>query len=197
MESRRRQAVQESLNLTTQKETEQIQKSIQEEQQRIRDKEERRRVLEEDDSYVLVRGIATLMDKWFLDPIIGFFIPAFGDALTSVMTLPYIYVSLFKIKSIPLTLAIIYNALMDALIGSIPFFIGDVLDALHRSYKKSYALIVGFVEDDKNVIREVNGKALKCFIFIIIFCIAIYFLVSWTISLVNTVWEFLASLIAS
>lgn len=196
MESRRRQEVQESLNLTTQKEAERMQKSIQEEQQRMRKKENRRRVLEEDSSYRTVKWISIAMDKWCLDPFIGFFIPGFGDILTSVMAVPFIYVALVKIKSIPLTLAIIYNMMMDALLGAIPFFIGDILDVLNRSYKKSYAMIVGFVEDDKNVIKEVNSKAFKTFILIILICFIIYWLINWTISLVTFVWDYISSLFA-
>ena len=80
-------------------------------------------------SYRLMVGAAKYMDKWFLDPILGFILPVgIGDALTSVFAFPFIYYSLCVVKSIPLTLAVIYNILMDVLIGAIPFYIGDVLD---------------------------------------------------------------------
>ena len=71
-------------------------------------KEEKLRELQESDSYKLISFITTLADKYFLDPIIGLF-PVVGDFITSVVGLPFIYVTLVKIGSIPLTLAVIFN----------------------------------------------------------------------------------------
>lgn len=194
MESRRRQEAGEDVrNLTTSKEMERINNSMDKERQRIEKKEARRAVLEKDGSYRTVKWISVAMDNFMLDPIIGFFVPGFGDVLTSVMTLPFIYVSLFKIKSIPLTLAVIYNMLIDAILGAIPFFIGDIIDVFNRSYKKSYRLIVGFIEDDKEIIKEVNRKALTTAVLIVVFCFIIYWLVSLVISLTTSVWEFISS----
>lgn len=194
MESARRRVAQEDLGLTTSKEQERIDLAIEKEEARRRKKEQKRQELETDSSYRMVKGIATVMDKFFLDPIIGFFLPAFGDILTSVMTLPYIMVALFKVRSIPLTLAIIYNMLVDMLIGLIPFWIGDILDAFNRSYVKNYRLIVGFVEDDKEVIHEVNRKAVFTGICILVFCLLIYWLTKLVIYLTTSVWEWIQGL---
>ena len=163
----------------------------QEEQQSAHEKEERRKVLEQDWSYRMLKWIATAMDKWYIDPIIGFLAPGLGDIFMSVMIVPFIYVTLCKVKSIPLTLAIIFNTLMDALIGIIPL-LGDVYDVLNRSYKQNYAMIVGFVEGDKRITRRVNGKAVEFLIFIVALCFIIVSLVSWIIS----VWEYMLSLFA-
>lgn len=194
MESARRREAQEDLGLTTSEEQERIDHAIEKEEARRRKKEQKRQALETDSSYRMVKGIATVMDKYFLDPIIGFFLPAFGDILTSVMTLPYIMVALFKVRSIPLTLAIIYNMLVDMLIGLIPFWIGDILDAFNRSYVKNYRLIVGFVEDDKEVIHEVNRKAVFTGICILVFCLLIYWLTKLVIYLTTSVWEWIQGL---
>ena len=86
-------------------------------------------------------------------------------------------------RSIPLTLAVICNVLKDALLGSIPFFIGDIIDVFNRSYVANLRLITGYVNDDKAVIHEVNRKATWSAIFIIILCVLIYFIVKWTIAL--------------
>lgn len=194
MESARRREAQEDLGLTTSEEQERIDHAIEKEEARRRRKEQKRQALETDSSYRMVKGIATVMDKYFLDPIIGFFLPAFGDILTSVMTLPYIMVALFKVRSIPLTLAIIYNMLVDMLIGLIPFWIGDILDAFNRSYVKNYRLIVGFVEDDKEVIHEVNRKAVFTGICILVFCLLIYWLTKLVIYVTTSVWEWIQGL---
>lgn len=194
MESARRREAQEDLGLTTSEEQERIDHAIEKEETRRRKKEQKRQELETDSSYRMVKGIATVMDKFFLDPIIGFFLPAVGDILTSVMTLPSIMVALFKVRSIPLTLAIIYNMLVDMLLGLIPFWIGDILDAFNRSYMKNYKLIVGFVEDDKEVIHEVNRKAVFTGICILVFCLLIYWLTKLVIYVTTSVWEWIQGL---
>ena len=163
----------------------------QEDRQHTLEKEERRKVLEQDWSYRMMKWIATAMDKWFIDPVIGFLAPGLGDIFTSVMTVPFIYVALCKVKSIPLTLAIIYNTLMDVLIGIIPL-LGDVFDFFNRSYKQNYAMIVGFVEGDKRITRKVNGKAVELLIHILIIGFIIFCLANWIIS----AWQYVLSLFA-
>lgn len=79
-------------------------------------------------SYRLSGQIAKWMDRYYLDAVAGLLFEGIGDILTQLLTLPYIYVSAVKIKSLPLTLAVIYNALCDLAIGLVPFYIGNVLD---------------------------------------------------------------------
>ena len=122
------------------------------------------------------------MDKYYLDPILGAFIPGLGDILTVICTIPFIITSIFKIRSIPLTLSIIYNALVDIAIGIVPV-IGDVFDAFYKSYKASYLDIVGFIDGDQTVIDEINKKALKICVFITLLCIAIRLLSGLVIGL--------------
>ena len=137
-------------------------------------------------SYRLMVGTAKYMDKWFLDPILGFILPAgIGDALSSVFAFPFIYYSLCVVKSIPLTLAVIYNILKDVLIGAIPFYIGDVLDVFKRSYVENLRLVTGYIEDDKEIINKVNKKAFWTAVFIIVLCWLIYVVISWAIRLEN------------
>ncbi len=125
-----------------------------------------------DSEFKLLKGIYTVMDKFFLDPIIGFIIPGGGDIITSVMTVPFIFTAVFKLRSVPLTLSVIYNALIDGLLGLFPV-IGDFVDVCYRSYKKSYYQIVGYVEDDEETLSEINGNALKTCILITVLCVVI------------------------
>ena len=137
-------------------------------------------------SYRLMVGTAKYMDKWFLDPILGFILPVgIGDALTSVFAFPFIYYSLCVVKSIPLTLAVIFNILMDVLIGAIPFYIGDILDVFKRSYVENLKLITGYIEDDKEIINKVNEKAFWTAVVIAVLCWLIYVVISWAIRLGN------------
>ena len=139
--------------------------------------------IQNDYIYSMLSTITNFMDKRFLDPVLGFVFPAFGDTLMSVMVLPYLYFSIFRIKSLPLTLAIILNTLMDILVGIIPYGIGDIFDIFHRSYVKNFKLIDGFIHNDKKVIREVNRKAWITGILIVLLCVAIFFLLKVAISI--------------
>ena len=158
---------------------------------------ERRQSMEACPSYRLVRGIATVMDGYFLDPVIGFALPGgIGDALAALFTIPSYYVAIFKLKSLPLVLAITFNTLVDVVLGAIPFFVGDLLDVFVHSYRKNYALIVGYVEDDKKVISSVRKKAFWMFLGIVLFSYLSYKLVSLAIGWLGALWTWLMSLFA-
>ena len=86
------------------------------------------------------------------------------------------YYSLFILRSIPLTLAIIANTLKDVVIGMIPFLIGDILDVFKKSYIENLDLINGYINDDKKIISEINRKAILSGIVIIVLFIIIYFI---------------------
>jgi len=137
-------------------------------------REARRLRVERAHSYRFIRNIAKWMDRYYLDPILGF-IPA-GDLVSGSLVLPYLYVAFFKVQSIPLTLAVLCNVLMDVAMGLIPFWIGDVLDFFHKSYRKNYELIVGFVEGDEEMIKRVNKRAIWMVVLLILLCVLIYFL---------------------
>lgn len=177
MESNRRRQAVEELGLEDRKEQASINRSLLKETERKEAKLAKKLNLEDIADYKLLRNIARIMDTYYLDPIIGLF-PVVGDTITAAFALPFIYVSASKIKSFSLTLAIIYNVMLDAFVGMIPFYIGNVLDIFIKSHKKNFKLIVGFVEDDKDIIREVNRKAVKSAIGILIFIGLIYLLIT-------------------
>lgn len=149
---------------------------------------------ENDPLYRLIRTIKNVMDRYYLDPLIGLFLPTAGDIFSSAMMLPFLTVSLFKIKSLPLTLAILYNMLIDMMLGIIPLWIGDLLDIFNRSYSKNYRLIVGFVEGDQEVIQEVNRKALLTAVGVLVLCFIIYWLTKTVIYLTSELWEWVQGL---
>ena len=189
MESSRRQQAQENLGINTEKQFAQHENALAKEQARQAKKEAKRQKMMNKSSYKILRTIAKSMDKYFLDPIIGFFFPGTGDILSSALALPYIYYSLFVVKSMPLTLAVINNTMVDVLIGAIPL-IGDFLDIFKRSYIDNLKLITGYIEDDKEIIDEVRRKAIWSAVSIIIICVLIYLAVYLTKSLVNWVSSF-------
>ncbi len=145
-------------------------------------------------SYRLAERIAKWMDRYYLDAVLGLLLEGVGDFLTQLLTLPYIYVSAVKIRSLPLTLAVIYNALRDLAIGLIPFYVGDVLDVFNKSYIRNFKLIAGFVDGDRSVISEVNRKAVRMGVLIVALCVLIYFLVLLTIKVTTWLWGLIAGL---
>ena len=186
LQSNRRRQAQRELGLTDEHEQAQIEHAMRQEEERRQRKEMRRMEIEESTSYKATQSISKYMDKYFLDPILGFFLPGVGDTLTSVLVVPFIYVSAVKIRSLPLTLAVIFNVLRDVAIGLIPMWIGDILDCVNRGYLQNTRLIVGFVEDDKEVIEKVNKKAGWMGVMIVVFCIIIYLL--WKLAVTVAGW---------
>lgn len=184
MANNRRNDAMTELGFANEKEENVVSEAINKEELRRKRKEEKLRELQESDSYQLIEFITTLCDKYFLDPIIGLF-PVVGDFITSVVGLPFIYVTLVKVRSIPLTLAVIYNYLIDMLLGCIPFWIGDIIDFFNRAHIKNMKLITHYVQDDKATVNEVNSKALRTAFLIVILSIVIYY----TIKLVSGVLE--------
>lgn len=183
MANSRRQQAQADMGMNFEREDRQRETALAKEQERQAEKEAKRDALMATTSYRIMDKTAKYMDKYFLDPIIGLIPGGVGDVLSSFLAIPFIYFALVQVKSIPLTLAVICNVLKDALLGSIPFFIGDIIDVFNRSYVANLRLITGYVNDDKAVIHEVNRKATWSAIFIVILCVLIYFIVKWAIEL--------------
>ena len=150
---------------------------------------EKQNIIRNSVSYKLVHAIALWMDRRLLDPLIGLVLPGFGDALTSVFAVPYLYLSIVKLKSIPLTLAIICNILLDVLIGIIPY-IGVVGDVFKRAFTRNAALIKGYVEGDRAIMQEIDRKAMGMAFLIVILCGLIYAMVLAAVKIVEWIGSF-------
>lgn len=180
----RRQQAEIDLGVNDQKEQTKMNIALQKEQCRQSKKIEKRVALEYSASYLLVQKTAKVMDKYCLDPLMGLIPGGVGDYISSVCVLPFIYVSLFKVRSLPLTLAVIFNVLVDMLLGIIPF-LGIFIDFVNRCYIKNMRLITGYVEDDRETIRSVNKKAFWMFLGICLICYLIYLAVKIVVMFTN------------
>lgn len=145
---------------------------------------EKQEIIRNSVSYKLVHAIALWMDRRLLDPLIGLVLPGFGDALTSDLAVPYLYLSIVKLKSIPLTLAIVCNILLDVLIGIIPY-IGVVGDVFKRAFTRNAAMIKGYVEGDRAIMQEIDRKAVGMAFLIVILCGLIYAMVLAAVKIVE------------
>lgn len=142
--------------------------------------------------YRAMTFLTRYMDRYYIDALIGI-IPGWGDTITVLSAVPFVYFSLCVIKSVPLTLAILNNSLRDVLLGMIPFFVGDVIDIFYRSNTKNMAMVQGFVDGDEVIIKEVNRRAWESAIVLIILVLLII-LMLWAIISFGS---YLVSLVAS
>lgn len=135
---------------------------------------ERKKRLAESRLYLCMQKISTYLDRYYLDAITGLVPGGIGDAATALFSLIHVYFALFRLRSVPLTLAILNNTLRDVLLGLIPFYVGDVLDFFHRANSRNMALIDGFLNDDQAIIHKINRKALQSLAMVIAFVLAIF-----------------------
>ena len=149
----------------------------------------RRQQLMDNSLYQTMQTLTRYMDRYYLDALIGL-VPGWGDVIAVASVLPFIYFSARIIKSIPLTLAVINNGLRDVLLGMIPFFIGDIIDAFHRANVQNMRMVQGFVDGDPAIIREVNRRAVQSAIVMIVLLILIALLLWVLIALGEWIFSF-------
>ena len=144
-------------------------------------RELRRKRLMDNKAYQTMGILTRYLDRYYLDALIGV-IPGWGDALALLCVVPFVYFSLHIIKSIPLTLAVLNNALRDVLMGMIPFFVGDIIDFFHRANIQNMEMIQGFVDGDEAIIKQVNQRAWQSAIVLIILLLLIALMIWLLIS---------------
>lgn len=152
----------------------------------------RRQRLMNNKVYQSMRMATRYMDRYYLDAIIGV-VPGWGDAISVLSALPFVYFSASVIKSVPLTLAVINNALRDVLLGMIPFFVGDIIDFFHRANIRNMEMIQGFVDGDEAVIKRVNQRAWQSAVVLVVLLLLIA-LMAWALFSFGS---YLYSLVAS
>lgn len=156
---------------------------------------QRRARLMDNQVYQSMQSFTRYMDRFYLDAVIGL-IPGWGDAVALLCVVPFVYFSMCIIKSIPLTLAVLNNALRDVLLGMIPFFIGDVIDIFHRANMKNMAMIQGFIDGDEAIIKQVNRRALQSAIVLVVLLLLIALMVWALISFGSYLYSVIASVFA-
>ena len=154
---------------------------------------QRRQRLMDNKAYQTMEGLTRYMDRYYLDALIGV-IPGWGDAIALICVVPFVYFSARVIKSIPLTLAVLNNALRDVLLGMIPFFIGDIIDIFHRANMKNMAMIQGFIDGDDAIIKQVNRRALQSAIVLLVLLLLIALMIWALISFGSYLYSLITSI---
>ena len=99
--------------------------------------------------YRATQAVTLWMDRYNVDGVAGLVPGGVGDIVSAGFAVVHVYFSAFRLRSIPLTLAILNNTLRDIFLGMLPFFVGDVIDFFHKANKRNMALIDGFINDDE------------------------------------------------
>ena len=133
-----------------------------------------------------MRKITLYMDQYYLDGVVGLVPGGLGDLTASLFALVHVYFCLFRLRSIPLTLAVLNNVMRDVLMGLIPFFIGDIIDFLHKSHKKNMQLIEGYLDDDPVIIKELHRKAWQSAVMLVVLAAAIVGMIWFLVWLTKT-----------
>lgn len=150
-------------------------------------KQIRKEVLRNSKLYHHIKKVTQLADGYYLDFVIGLIPGGFGDILGGLFSLSHVYFGLFKLRSIPLTLALLNNMLRDVFLGMLPFYVGDAIDFFYKSNKKNMALIDGFLNDDKEIIHQVNKKAIQAAIVFFLLIAGIMLLLGLLVLLANKI----------
>ena len=95
-------------------------------------------MLRSSDLYRRMHRVTKFADDYYLDAVIGLIPGGIGDIIGGLFSLMHVYFGLIKLRSVPLTLALLNNMLRDILLGLLPFYVGDVIDFLHKANKKTF-----------------------------------------------------------
>ena len=153
---------------------------------------QRRKRLMDNRAYQTMQGLTRYMDRYYLDALIGV-IPGWGDAIALASAVPFVYFSARVIRSVPLTLAVLNNALRDVLMGMIPFFVGDIIDFFHRANIQNMQMIQGFVDGDEAIIKQVNQRAFQSAIALVVLLLLIALMIWVLISFGSYLYSLVAS----
>jgi hypothetical protein len=87
-----------------------------------------------------VRKLATVLDRYMVDPILGLILPGAGDILGSLLGI-YTVTAAFRRKVSPVVIARMFlNLGVDAALGIVPF-LGDIIDFGHKANVKNAELL--------------------------------------------------------
>ena len=119
---------------------------------------------------------ADWMDRKYVDPLLGLFLPGLGDAAGSVMGL-YAIVVAWRLRLHPVVMArMLINLGVDALLGAIPL-LGWLLDFFYKAHVRNLSLLQS---------RSTSTKQSTVGDWLVVLLAAVFFLVALIAPLVAT-----------
>ena len=92
-----------------------------------------------------VRTIARVMDRFYLDPLLGLLIPGGGDVIGSVIGIYTVMIAARRKVSPVIIARMLMNLALDAVLGFIPF-LGDLFDVGFKANTRNLELLGERVE---------------------------------------------------
>lgn len=87
-----------------------------------------------------VKSIATVLDRYYVDPILGLIIPGGGDVLGSLLGIYSVMIAARRRVSPVVIARMLMNLAADAVLGFIPF-LGDLVDIGFKANQRNVALL--------------------------------------------------------
>ena len=136
-----------------------------------------------DQALVRARTIARWLDDRYLDPIIGFLLPGFGDAIGLFFGLYIVAIAINRGLPLVIIARMVINLALDAIVGAVPL-LGDAFDMFYKSHRRNLALLEARHEDRKASLGDwaiVGGAALGAVVAVAMPFYLIYRLVTWVL----------------
>ena len=87
-----------------------------------------------------MRRLASLLDSYFIDPVIGLLVPGGGDVVGSLLGLYSVAIALRRRMSPVIIARMLLNLGLDALLGIVPL-LGDLTDVVFKANRRNLALL--------------------------------------------------------
>ncbi|MDQ3300447.1 MAG: DUF4112 domain-containing protein [Myxococcota bacterium] len=87
-----------------------------------------------------VRRLATVLDRYMIDPVIGLILPGAGDVLGSLLGLYTVSIAIRRRMSPVIIARMLMNLGVDALLGIVPL-LGDLVDVGFKANTRNAALL--------------------------------------------------------
>ncbi len=87
-----------------------------------------------------VQTLARVLDRYAVDPIVGFLVPGAGDLAGSLLGLYAVAIALRRRMSPAIVARMLLNLSIDALLGAVPL-VGDLFDLGFRAHERNVQLL--------------------------------------------------------
>jgi hypothetical protein len=107
------------------------------------------------------RTLARVLDRYYVDPLLGLILPGVGDLIGSLLGLYLVGVAVKRRMSPVIVARMLLHLALDAVLGAIPV-LGDIADVAYKANERNLALLVGRHETGKATARDwlaVGGAA--------------------------------------
>lgn len=88
-----------------------------------------------------VQSMARILDRRFVDPLLGLLVPGAGDLAGSLLGLYAVALAIRRKVSPVIVARMLLNLSIDALLGAVPLF-GDLFDLGFRAHERNVRLLV-------------------------------------------------------